>query len=448
MNKNKSTLQLVLTIFIVLLLVSIVSSVYSIQWKPLRDINIISDIFTSKSSSEKNKQKQDSSFYVIKLPQHAGGDSLSRSFYHFFRKDRITSFYDDTNTVAMNGFMRKLYELKKRKGKIRIAFLGDSMAEGDFISSTLRKLLQQEFGGSGGGFVPIETVADAATVTIRHSGNWRDENFRTKHRLNPVFLSGHAFYAASDASFSAKDNTVAATQTLSKRLFTGRGVSCNVAYNGVNKTIYPNNLFNNILLDTTVGNTINLAVNNDSLPIYGVSFESDEGIILDNFSFRGSGGIEFAKFDTSFLKAIAENNSYDLIIMQYGINLIENSTDTNFNWYYKPMKASVNNLHRCFPQADILIVSTADRAFRYDNEMQTAVGIKDIIALQEKIAYETNSSFYNMFSSMGGDGSMVKWVEEKPTLAYQDYMHPNSVGSEILGRSMFDAIMHEYKKIK
>ena len=445
-NKNKKILQLVVVFFVLLLIISIITSVYSIQWKPLKDIDIVSDIFVSKDARQ--KAKEDSSFYVISVtPQNSSG-SVSRTFYHFFRKDRITDFYTDTNAVAMNRFINKLHQLKKRKGKIRIAFLGDSMIEGDYISSTLRKLLQQEFGGNGVGFVPIESVADAVTVATHHSGNWRDENFRSKQKSNPLFLSGHSFYAGNNAWFDAKDNTVNNNTALSKRLFTGRGAACNVVYNGNGESIMPNDLFNNILLGDSSGNEIKLTVNNASLPVYGVSFESDDGIIVDNFSFRGAGGIEFAKFDTSFLQSIAQNNPYDLIIMQYGINLIEKSTDTNFNWYVKPMEASVNKIRHYFPQADILMLSAADRAFLYDDEMRTAVGITNIIALQEKIAYETNASFYNMFVSMGGDSSIIRWVDAKPPLAYKDYMHPNDKGSEVLGQSIFDAIMQEYRKIK
>ena len=39
--------------------------------------------------------------------------------------------------------------------KIRIAYLGDSMIEGDLITQTLRELLQKEYGGQGVGFLPI-----------------------------------------------------------------------------------------------------------------------------------------------------------------------------------------------------------------------------------------------------------------------------------------------------
>jgi hypothetical protein len=48
---------------------------------------------------------------------------------------------------------------------------------------------------------------------------------------------------------------------------------------------------------------------------------------------------------------------------------------------------------------------------------------------------------------MGGEGSMVRWVESDPPLAYKDYMHPNDRGSEIIGKSIYDAITYEYRKM-
>jgi hypothetical protein len=53
-------------------------------------------------------------------------------------------------------FAEKLHQLKTtKKGKIRIAYFGDSMIEGDLLTQTLRKLLQKEFGGYGVGFFPF-----------------------------------------------------------------------------------------------------------------------------------------------------------------------------------------------------------------------------------------------------------------------------------------------------
>ena len=53
-------------------------------------------------------------------------------------------------------FFKKLEELEQTKnGKIRIAYYGDSMTDGDLIVQDLRALFQNAFGGLGIGFLPI-----------------------------------------------------------------------------------------------------------------------------------------------------------------------------------------------------------------------------------------------------------------------------------------------------
>jgi lysophospholipase L1-like esterase len=47
---------------------------------------------------------------------------------------------------------------------------------------------------------------------------------------------------------------------------------------------------------------------------------------------------------------------------------------------------------------------------------------------------------------MGGENSMVKWVNQKPPLANKDYIHFNHRGAEVIGDYMFQAIKNEYRK--
>jgi lysophospholipase L1-like esterase len=205
-------------------------------------------------------------------------------------------------------------------------------------------------------------------------------------------------------------------------------------------------MLNRISLVSDRNKAIKLSVANESLPVYGISFESPSGLFLDNFSFRGITGIELARIDSSFMKAIATNNPYDLIIFQYGVNLLFRPNDRNFNWYAKAMIPVVKKFRNCFNKVDFLLVSTADRAFRYGGEYKSAVGIDSLIKIQATVAYETGSAFYNQFASMGGANSIVDWAKRNPPLAGKDYVHPNHRGAELLGTWLFEAIMNEYKK--
>lgn len=440
MNYHKRVLWFVVIITVSLFSLSLITAVFDIEWKPIKNISILADIIKKKSTKKVAT--------VVEEPSTNPHDSLSKHFVDFDLPNKVTAYYADTNNVVMKNLMKKLLELKQgKRKKIRIAFLGDSMIEDDFISLTLRRLLQQQFGGYGVGYLPMssELAGARTTANIHSSTNWQEANFRNNPNKSSLFISGRLFSTYGTAWTEIDDKTATPNQPLNKYVLFGKAASSSVVFNNSNTSIIGNESFNSFLLDSSIGNKMKVSVN-AGLPVFGISLEAPTGVIVDNFSFRGNSGWEFGKMDSSFLATINKNHPYDLIIMQYGVNLFVKASDEKFDWYYSPMKKAVAKVKTSFSNADILLMGCADRAFRYGNDYQTAVGMPAIIAMQQKIAYEGGIAFYNTFSSMGGEGSMVKWVNDKPSLAYKDYMHPNDKGSEVLGKSMYDAIMYEYQK--
>jgi hypothetical protein len=68
------------------------------------------------------------------------------------------------------------------------------------------------------------------------------------------------------------------------------------------------------------------------------------------------------------------------------------------------------------------------------------------VKTQAELAFENGMAFYNMFASMGGAGTIVKWADSTPTLAGHDYVHPNGRGAELLGNIFFESFMKDYEK--
>ncbi|HVT86720.1 MAG TPA: hypothetical protein VHD35_16060 [Chitinophagaceae bacterium] len=451
MNANRRVLHFVVYAITIYLLTSVVAAALDWKWKPVSRINLISDITRKHQGDDFNgtdslNNHDTSSLLTITAPfkDKASDFGLYRTGH------LITNFNIDTNTVALERFIKKLYDLKNGKmQKIRIAYFGDSMIEGDLLTQTLRKLLQQMFGGNGVGFVPITSQVSQfrTTVTDNYSGGWQDENFKTDGDKSRLYISGHIFRSNGDW-VQMKDQTVKDTSAIiEKSLLCGYVPHpVNITVNNAPVTIRANNVFNRITLDKSKNFFIKISVADIQFPVYGISFEAESGITLDNFSFRGITGVEFARIDSSFLKSIAAENPYDLIIFQYGVNLLFRPYDKNFSWYARTMMPVINKIKNCFPESDFLLVSTADRAFRYGDEYHSAVGIDSLVKVQALLAFETGSSFYNQFESMGGTNSIVQWVSQNPSLANKDYVHPNFRGAEILGQYFFQAILNDYEK--
>lgn len=451
MNANRRVLLFVVYATGLYLLVSVFAAGFHWKWMPAKRINLIADI-TRKDSAEEidetdSSDNSDSSAVITITPPVK---DKTTNFFIYQSPHLITNFDIDTTNTALARFVKKLHDLKNgKKGKIRIAYFGDSMIEGDLLTQTLRKLLQQMFGGGGVGFVPITSQVSQFRITVadNYSGGWQDENFKTDGDKSHLFISGHLFHSSGDW-VQMKDQTVTDTATiLEKSLLCGYSPNpVTITVNNAPFVVHAENNFNRIVLGKNNNVSIKLAVANKQLPVYGITFETESGIILDNYSFRGITGIEFGKIDSVFLKAIAAGNPYDLIIFQYGVNLLFRPNDKNFGWYAKALLPVVKKFKNCFPESDFLLVSTADRAFNYGGEYKSAIGIDSLVKVQALLAYESGSSFYNQFESMGGTNSIVEWAAKNPSWANKDYVHPNHRGAEVLGKYFFEAIMNDYKK--
>jgi lysophospholipase L1-like esterase len=185
--------------------------------------------------------------------------------------------------------------------------------------------------------------------------------------------------------------------------------------------------------------------NADSIPIYGFNFDDRQGVHVDNFSMRGNSGLPLSILSPALMNAFDNVLNYDLIILQYGANVLGYGT-LNYNWYEKNMTVVVDNLRQCFPNADILIISTADKASMIEDEMKTAPAVVPLANAQRNYARKTGSGYINLYQTMGGEGSMVKWVDGG--LANKDYTHFNASGSRKIAKLIYDEISKGYLKYK
>ncbi len=448
MNSNRRVVVFTLGSITVYLLVSVVAAITGFKFAPLNKINLVADVFKTGTSKNKTVLPGDTAAVVVTPP--VADKTRHTNFNLYTKSNLITNFNADTTQPSLANFLQKLNALKAgKKRKIRIGYFGDSMIEADLLTQTLRKLLQKEFGGSGVGFVPVTSQVSQwrETASDFYSDGWQDENFKTGSK-GSMFFSGHVFRSNGDWVEMGDKTITDSTALIEKSLLCGYlNEPVSITVNNTPVPIKASKSFNRILLGKDLKRKIKVAVADERLPVYGISFESESGIIVDNFSFRGISGIELNKIDTSFLNAVNNNGPYyDLVVFQYGVNVLYHANDVNFGWYKDLFLPVIKKVKKHFPDTDILMISTADRAFSYDGEYQSAKGIDSLIKVQADIAYQTGCNFYNLFATMGGKNSIVQWADAKPSLARKDYVHPNDRGCTVLGERIFDAVMKEYNK--
>ena len=375
----------------------------------------------------------------------------------FLVKDYLTAnglINSSGSEYALGNFLNKLAGLKKRENKkVRIGYFGDSMIEGDLITQDLRKSLQDTFGGVGVGFVPITSIVAGFRQTIIHSfsKNWNEENFKSDNKATAqLFLSGHKYLPADNSWVSYKavnqphlDN-FSEVQILFGKPQGSENLSAEIKLNNQVQMLTATDIFNIKEINLGSCKEATLTSNATGMPLYGMSFESDSGVFVDNFSFRGISGVELDNLSEGFFAKIQAKRLYDLLVFHYGANLLFKGELVDFKWYQKKMIQVLMKIKKAFPQTSILIISTADKGYKYAGEWRTQKGVKPLTDVQYTLANDAGFDFFNLYNAMGGEGTMIKWVNENPSFANKDYTHANFRGAKKLADIIFNALIKEF----
>jgi hypothetical protein len=361
----------------------------------------------------------------------------------------------DTAASGLEHFLQALDALKagKRK-KVRIAYFGDSMIEGDLITADLRDSLQILFGGSGVGFVPITSVVAGFRTTITHtfSKDWKDYSYKEMPPANiPLGVSGHTFVPGG-ASWIRY--TPVHKHGLDKfeevSLLYGPASGGNISVNEKQYVLSGNAPVNKLSWkqdSAQQGVTIKWNGGNSS-PFYGVCFEADNGVYVDNYSFRGISGVELGHLSRKVLEQTQSEHPYDLVVLHYGANILWKPELTDYTWYGRPMKKVLDSLRSDLPNTSFLVITTADKSYKKSGNYITAPGVTALLKTQHDLAKEHGTAYWNLYAAMGGDGSMTHWVEGDTVLANKDYTHFNRQGAAKVGALLYKAMMDEYKQLE
>lgn len=361
------------------------------------------------------------------------------------------------DSTGLKKFFRALNKLKENHAPLRIALYGDSFVEGDVFCGSLRDTLQSLFGGEGVGYVPLTSEVAGFRGTIKHKfENWKTYSLVSKKdttittELGPVGFSflpqpdNWVEYRPSHYRFLKTFNTI-------KLYYKNQGhATVDYTVNDDTVTVSENLKISSELKEWSHRGkdikSIRLQFQNaDSLNLFGASFESREGIYVDNFSMRGNSGIGLYKIDDDIYKAFDHYRDYKLIILQYGLNtVIEDSL--NYGRYAHGMIKVVEKLKRVYPKASILLISVSDRSSNASGEYKTMKAIPYMRNAQRLVATRAGIVFWDLYEAMGGENSMVKMTEGKPALAAKDYTHLNFKGGRKLSGKLARSLLYEWEK--
>lgn len=395
------------------------------------------------------------------------------------------SAYDASEQYHGLTYLVNFFEkLRQRKSQLRIAYYGDSSIEGDLICQTFRDSLQKRFGGKGVGYVGINNPIPGFRQSVRlsFSNNWQrktvidkdpgrfpfgisGENFRalfprliiprdslgnvidTAPPPKPVAVNHWVEWGASKSFYGTRSFSAL-------RLFYGQNQADSTAqggnrkvtstYNGRSREFYLDGQesVNTIALADSVTTRVRADFKiSGNLPLYGVSLETPNGIIVDNFSLRGNSGRSLMRITQEQLSDFQAVMDYDLIVLQYGLNVL-NSKMLKYDWYTKEMNQVVDHYQKAMPGVPILIIGPSDKSIKVGAAMHSDPSVLRITEALRQSAMDKGCAYFSFYEVMGGEDSMVEWVERRhPKLANLDYTHFNSNGAKIAGNYLLTFLL-------
>lgn len=457
MNQTSRTFVLV-GIVVMLLLLMYQLPTLTIGGVELRHVNVLSDLLP---------EYEEPSQGIIPTPQPpkplVAVDSKGKKVNFTEQWSKGVTPIEDYSGGAKGGmdhFYQMLASVDKIDRPVRIAYFGDSFIEGDIFSGDLREMLQKAYGGNGVGWIDCANPASVFRRTVKQQSS----GFREYAVVNKTFdrsREGIAqrYYDVAEGARVRTSGTAVKSHCAAwdvARLFfrTSSPASITVRMGSGQPQRLNVHGATNVQMTETRGKASTVDYEFHSVgggfTAFGMSLESERGVILDNLSMRGSSGITLANVPVVTLAEFARLRPYDLIILHFGLNVaVQGNSEPILQVYMNNMKKAVRNLRAAFPEASILIVSVPDRDQRSSEGITTLKEVKNLVALQQQLAAECKVGYYNFYQAMGGAQSMKKLVDRN--LANKDYTHLSFGGGKKVANEVFPSFregLNNYKRRK
>lgn len=366
------------------------------------------------------------------------------------RPQGITQGAEIENSSAISLFINKLHNTKSLGRPIRIAVLGDSFIEGDIFTQDIRERFQSRFGGSGVGFMPMESSVSGFRRTIKHTfSGWSTRRISKNPNPDDYTISSH-IYTPGDGTVSRYEGSTYRKHLKSfsraRLMFVNRGTTkVHTSINNEPKITHSpassGTLQQITLLGDSIGSVGYSFTSSDNFTAYGVYLDGRSGVSVDNYSVRGNSGVSMSSTNINLMSQMNSLMPVDLIIVEYGLNTVQ-ADRRDYTAYTQQIKKAVKHLQKAFPHADFLIMSVPDRAHLTAGGWQTMPGVTAMEQAQRELAVECDAAFWSTLQAMQHEGGMGAFV--KNGWAAKDYTHLSPKGGRVLANSLFDAIMKKY----
>ncbi len=388
-------------------------------------------------------------------------------------EERIALHYPSDDKEVLWPLFAKLQSATSGSRPMRVMHYGDSQLEGDRITAYLRNKLQVQFGGTGPGLIAVADIVPSFSVDRVISDNWI--RYSVMGRKDPTVH--HARYGALScfSRFTPILPDTVPVDTLSHeatitlrplRRAYGKAQQFNTVelYYGWHRAPVTIELWNGAELvsteqvdpadrllirqwkfTTTPAELTLIMRGTDSPDVFGISLEGRSGVCVDNIAARGGAGYEFRRVDQGLLSAMYKDLDVELLILQYGGNVLPNlKSEEEAAQYGRFFGAQIARFKKMIPGVSVIVIGPSDMSIKEGENFVTRPYLEDVRDALKTNTLAQGAVFWDMFEAMGGRNSMVSWVEADPPLAATDYTHFSPQGAKKVGELFYTALINDF----
>lgn len=413
------------------------------------------------SQTDKIELENDS---IITADQKKYPDTLK--IYQTLQKSVVDKNFISHNESLNNNKNQLKYLLQALKNSAQksthILYYGDSQIEEDRFSGYIRAKLQQTYGGSGCGLLPMMPISQWIYPRISFSENWyKWDCYADAAKPNEYYgISAQTFMIDFDkgaAKWNLRCNTSSyAANCLFNKLVLYYGKANEpIKTKFINKNeliseeiLYTQNIFDKKVFPIKNNEEITFEFEGFESPyFYGVSLENfNNGVYVDNISLRGSSGTFFHNIPRELLKNFFEELNVSMIILQFGGNVMPMiDSEEKAKQYGDYINYQLKIIKNINPQIPILFIGPADMSVNIDGVMQTHPYLERVIYYIRNAVLNNGYIFFDMYKAMGGKNSMPVWVQEN--LAAKDYIHFSSAGAKKMSILIYYSLIKDLEEI-
>lgn len=360
---------------------------------------------------------------------------------------------------SMHRYYRSLKRVQDKKfGAVtRMLHYGDSLITGDYVTQTVRRLMQTRFGDAGHGFVLAGKPAPwyrRANLVLNSSKGWKINRMTKPTIKDGAYGLGAVTFRTTRkgdwVSLKPKGEELGKSFSKMEVYYYGqpRGGKFEMGINGrmveVDTRIdEPASRKAEIQMADAAHEFKIRSLGNGEVRLFGVALERDgPGVIYDSLGLDGARASLLKRMNAEHWHDQIRLRKPDVLLIHYGTNESQ-AERMNIKRYAEDLSQTVGVLRMALPGVSCLIVAPMDRADKDENgRLRTRPVVRRIVLAQRRVAHEQGCAFWNTWRAMGGENSMAAWY--KRGLGGGDLTHPTRAGARRIGSMLFAALMDGY----